>query len=510
MPIQARTEFAAALNQLASEKGVDVNVVIEAIKQAALAAYRKDLSLRNEEIPEDFEELIAEIDQVTGEISIMRGTENITPPGFARIAAQTAKQVIMQRLNEAEKGAILEEYEGKVGTVISGAIQRQEGNTYFVDLGRAEGVFPPSEQIRDEYYHLNQRLKFYIREIREGRRGPEVVVSRADANLVKGLFTTEVPEISAGTVVIKDIAREAGSRTKIAAVSTQEGIDPVGSLVGQKGVRVQAVINELNEERIDIITYSEDPARYIASALSPAKEVQVTLVEENGERIARVKVPSTQLSLAIGKGGQNVRLAHKLTGWKIDIEGAEPVGTAEVKENIGQAAANAVAAAQSDLAVGDQPLPADETAVISEGRQGVVEGIEKEIEAAVKEESIIDENQPEPSAEEAGEAVVAAEADIAEEDKISEKEKLAEGEGSLQEDKKSRRGDLISTEEPEPAETAPVNTSETPDVSREEPQFPAGGPTDADEKRLAEDEEKQGPGASYVFEEKTQTEDQKE
>jgi N utilization substance protein A len=323
MALQARTEFAAALNQLASEKGVDVSVVIEAIEQAALAAYRKDLSLRNIDIPEDFEELKAEINPATGEISIMRGKENITPPGFARIAAQTAKQVILQRLHEAEKDAISEEYEKKVGTIITGAVQRQEGNTYFVDLGRAEGIFPPSEQTRDEYYHAGQRMKFLIKEIREGRRGPEVVVSRTDPDLVKGLFAMEVPEIQSGSVVIKDIAREAGSRTKISAISNTEGVDPVGSLVGQKGVRVQAVTNELGEERVDIVTFSENPASYIEAALSPAKDIKVTIEEENGEKIAKVKVPSSQLSLAIGKGGQNVRLAAKITGYKIDIEGLE-------------------------------------------------------------------------------------------------------------------------------------------------------------------------------------------
>ena len=256
---QARTEFAAALNQIASEKGVGVEVVLQAIEQAALAAYRKDLSLRGEEIPADFEELISKIDRVTGEIKIFRGEQEITPPGFARIAAQTAKQVIMQRLYEAEKGAIMDEYGAKVGTVVSGSIQRQEGNTYFIDLGRAEGIMPISEQVHGELYHSNLRLKLYIKEIREGGRGPEVVVSRADANLVKGLFALEVPEIQSGAVEVRAIAREAGGRTKLAAFSTQAGVDPVGSLVGQKGVRVQAVMNELGEEKIDIISYSDDP-----------------------------------------------------------------------------------------------------------------------------------------------------------------------------------------------------------------------------------------------------------
>lgn len=333
---QARTEFAAALNQIASEKGVDVSVVVEAIKLAALAAYKKDLMLRNEPIPEDFEEFTSDVDSVTGEISIFHGKENVTPPGFARIAASIARQVILQKLHEAEKGAIMDEYENKVGTVISGSVQRQEGNTWFVDLGRAEGIMPPSEQIHGEYYHSGQRLKFYIKEIRDGSHGPEVIVSRADPELVKGLFALEVPEVQAGSVEVKVIAREAGGRTKIAVASNQDGVDPVGSMVGQKGVRVQAVMQELGEEKIDIISYSDDINRFIASSLSPAKDVQVKLNKRSlpsgeEEKIATVRIPSSQLSLAIGKGGQNVRLAAKLTGWKIDIEGIEeePVASSE-------------------------------------------------------------------------------------------------------------------------------------------------------------------------------------
>ncbi|MBI4035562.1 transcription termination/antitermination protein NusA [Candidatus Daviesbacteria bacterium] len=325
---QARTEFAAALNQIASEKGVDPTVVLEAIRAAALAAYKKDLMLRNEPIPEDFEQFTSEVNPASGEISIFHGKDNVTPPGFARIAASIAKQVIMQRLNEAERDTILAEYESKLGAVISGSIQRQEGNTFFIDLGRAEGVLPPSEQVHSEMYHQNQRLKFLVKEIKEGSRGSEVIVSRADPNLVKALFALEVPEIQSGAVEIKVIAREAGSRTKIAASSTQEGVDPVGSLVGQKGVRVQSVISELGEEKIDIISFSDDPARFIAQSLSPAKDIQVRLNEK--DKVATVTVPQGQLSLAIGKGGQNVRLAAKLTGWKIDIVGAEEP---EIKES---------------------------------------------------------------------------------------------------------------------------------------------------------------------------------
>lgn len=409
---QARTEFAAALNQIASEKGVDVSVVISAIEMAALAAYRKDLSLRGEEIPEDFEELTAKINPASGEISIFRGKENITPPGFARIAAQTAKQVIMQRLYEAEKGAIMEEYGAKVGTILSGVIQRQEGNTYFIDLGRAEGVMPVSEQVHTELYHKNERLKFFIKEIRESSRGPEVVVSRADAGLVKGLFAMEVPEIQSGSVEIKAITREAGGRTKIAAFSSQAGVDPVGSLVGQKGVRVQAVMSELGEEKIDIISYSDDPARFIASALSPAKEVEVTLNET--DKVAKVKVPDNQLSLAIGKGGQNVRLAAKLTGWKIDIEGTGEIleeGTHEKdKEDKDQSDSGKI-----------KTLPAEKTDEAAEEAEAtdpektpaeaVAEAVEENITEAQQEE-YKDSQLEEPAAVEDPKAAADAQKDI--------------------------------------------------------------------------------------------------
>ncbi|MBU1031906.1 transcription termination factor NusA [Patescibacteria group bacterium] len=349
---QARTEFAAALNQIASEKGVEPEVVLEAIRAAALAAYKKDLMLRNEEVPENFEEFTSKVDPVTGEISVFDGGKNVTPPGFARIAAAIAKQVIMQKLNEAERSTILAEYEGKVGAVISGTIQRQEGNTHFVDLGRAEGVLPPSEQVRTEMYSQNQRLKFLVKEIREGGRGSEVVVSRSDPALVKALFALEVPEIQSGAVEIKVIAREAGSRTKVAATSSQDGVDPVGSLVGQKGVRVQAVISELSEEKIDIISYSDDPARFIAAALSPAKDIQVRLDEEN--KVATVIVPNDQLSLAIGKGGQNVRLAAKLTGWKIDIEGLEEPAESTDQQGIGEQKEEPVVAPAQAVPVDDK------------------------------------------------------------------------------------------------------------------------------------------------------------
>ena len=416
---QARTEFAAALNQIASEKGVDVEVVLDAIRVAALAAYKKDLMLRNEPIPEDFEEFTSEVDPASGEISIFHDKENVTPPGFARIAASIAKQVIMQRLNEAERGTILAEYESKVGTVISGTIQRQEGNTFFVDLGRAEGVLPPSEQVRTEMYHQNQRLKFLVKEIREGGRGSEVVVSRSDPNLVKALFLLEVPEIQSGAVEIKVIAREAGSRTKIAAISTQEGVDPVGSLVGQKGVRVQAVIGELSEEKIDIISYSDDPARFIAAALSPAKDIQVRLNEK--DKLATVTVPQSQLSLAIGKGGQNVRLAAKLTGWKIDIEGAEEPELPEGHEGTGE---------QKEQVQAGTTTPADDTKATEKvKKEQAKEAIEKEVVEAEENATTTKEKE---AAEEAGETLEKA---VDEEKPEQEKQQLEEAVGEIEEQK---------------------------------------------------------------------------
>lgn len=439
MALQARTEFAAALNQIASEKGVDVEVVIEAIEQAALAAYRKDLSLRGEPIPEDFEELTAKINPASGEVSILRGETNITPPGFARIAAQTAKQVIAQKLHEAEKGAIMDEYDKKVGTVISGTIQRQEGSTYYVDLGRAEGVLPLSEQVRDEVYLPNQRMKFYIKEIRETGRGPEVVLSRTDSGLIKGLFAAEVPEIQAGSVEIKAIAREAGGRTKVAAISTQEGVDPVGSLVGQKGVRVQTVINEIGEEKVDIITYSDDPASFIASALAPAKDIQVSLDEEN--QVAKVKLPTSQLSLAIGKGGQNVRLAAKLTGWKIDIEGLEDQTTkpdeeagAEVKEE----EALDKATEESDAQNAEAP---EEAKVETEAEEEKTDEVEEEAEEEKEPENEAEEAAPVEETEETSDATdenIETEAEAAEESQEDSEESKDESEQSESEDEQDQ------------------------------------------------------------------------
>jgi len=314
MPAVQRSEFALALNQVASERGVDVSVVLDTVKNAILAAYRKDHP------GVEVEEYTAELNPNTGEAHILHNGKDITPPGFGRIAAQTAKQVILQKIREKEKEAVLSDYRVKMGGIVNGMVLRFAGSNIIVDIGKAEAILPPSEQISNEKYHLNQRLVFYLSEIRQGPKGEEIIVSRAHNGLLEGLFKREVPEVAQGSVEIKAVVREPGNRAKVAVFSSQSGIDPVGSCVGQKGVRVQAIIQELGGlEKIDIVQWSEDIKQYIAQALSPAKNVKVEIKEE--EKIAHVFVPQDELSLAIGKDGQNVRLAYKLTKYRIEIEG---------------------------------------------------------------------------------------------------------------------------------------------------------------------------------------------
>jgi len=252
-----------------------------------------------------------------------------THTDFGRIAAQTAKQVIIQRLREAEREAIFSEFKGREGEIISGVVQRKEGQLVFVDLGKTNGLLTPAEQIPTDNYRISQRFRFMILKVEETPRGPVVLLSRSHPKLVLGLFKVEVPEIDSGSVEVKAIAREAGSRTKIAVISKEEGVDPIGSLVGQKGVRVQTVINELSGEKIDIILWSDKAKDFISNSFSPAKVLDVVIIDES-RRHALVEVSDDQFSLAIGKKGQNVRLAAKLTGWKIDVR--SPKGDISHKE----------------------------------------------------------------------------------------------------------------------------------------------------------------------------------
>ena len=242
----------------------------------------------------------------------------VTPANFGRIAAQTAKQVVVQRVREAERGIIYEEFMSREGDIITGLVSRAENRNVFIDLGKTEAVLTPTEQIAGETYEHGDRIKAYIVEVKKTSKGPQIVVSRTHPGLLKRLFELEVPEIQEGIVEIKSVAREPGMRSKIAVYSKDDDVDPVGSCVGHKGMRVQAVVDELGSEMIDIVKWNEDSAKFIANALSPAKVVSVAVNED--EKVSRVVVPDYQLSLAIGKEGQNARLAAKLTGWKIDIK----------------------------------------------------------------------------------------------------------------------------------------------------------------------------------------------
>lgn len=315
---QTKSEFALALNQICAERGIDPKVVIESIKQAIMAALKRDLGL---ELEVELEGYQVNVNEETGAIEVIKDGHDATPAGFGRIAAQVAKQVIMQRVREAEKEAIIGEYQEKVGIMVTGMILRFDGPNVVIDIGRGQAIMPPSEAIPNEFYRLNQRLAVFIKEIRETYKGKAIIVSRSAPELVKELFAREVPEVGSGAVEIIAIAREPGHRTKLAVKSTQDGVDPVGSCVGQKGIRVQAVINELNGEKVDIIEFSKDIKEYIAGALAPAEGLNVEIDEK--KRKATITVPDDQLSLAIGKGGQNARLAAKLTLFKIDLKGAE-------------------------------------------------------------------------------------------------------------------------------------------------------------------------------------------
>lgn len=357
-----RTEFAQALKAVATERGLDASVIMETMRQAIAAAWRRDRREHGEET--DDLEVDVEMHDVTGETKVFawpidkpEDKKEVTPPGFGRIAAQTAKQVIHQKIREAEKNFVMDEYSGKMGSLISGMILRFDGPNVRVDLGKTEARMPAEERIPNERLSLNQRLTFLLKGIEETPRGKEIILSRADPEFVVKLFAREVPEISSGSVEIKKIAREAGVRSKIAVFSAQSGVDPVGSCVGQKGVRVQTVTNELGGERIDIILWTQDTAELIKAGLSPVEVAEVELGKK--EKKAIVKVPEDQLSLAIGKEGQNARLVSQLSGdWELDIQAVEGL-TSERGKQI-------AAEAQAQAKLEEKQAEADETPVESE------------------------------------------------------------------------------------------------------------------------------------------------
>jgi len=340
----AISEFNAAISQVATEKGITVESVLESVKSALATAYKKDRKEAGENV--ELEEIVVDLNPDTGEVRILKDGMDVTPAGFGRIAAQTARQVMVQKIRETEKDVITLEFKGKIGQIVLGTVFRVEKGIVTLDMGknRSQGIMPKNEQVPTEVYRINQRLKVLVKDIQETPRGTEIIVSRADPEFVVRLFEQEVPEIASGVVVIEAIAREAGSRTKMAVSSKDEKVDPVGSCVGQKGVRVQSIISELFGEKIDIVPYSDNLEKFIAASLSPAKVTEVEL--ERKEKRAIVTVPEDQQSLAIGKEGQNARLANKLTKWKIDIKGVAGIFSSD------QAVEGGAKAEKNDKVVG--------------------------------------------------------------------------------------------------------------------------------------------------------------
>ncbi len=402
-----KTEFLLAITQLAAEKNLSKEVVISAVEAALVSAFRKENFAPHQEISVKLDPTTGKVDvwaektvaeqpsDSRREISLAEARKvkpdaeigetvavEATPHNAGRIAAQTAKQVILQRLHEAEHSAIFEEYTNKEGDIITGVVQRIESKQILIDLGRTEAVLPAIEQVHNERYRVGQRLRVYLVEVVRTTKGPRVIVSRSHPNLLRRLFELEVPEVFNGIVELKSIAREAGYRSKVAVAACQDGIDPVGSCVGLRGIRIQNIVSELNGEKLDVVMWDPSPSVFIANALSPAQILGVELDEETG--IATVIVPDRQLSLAIGKEGQNARLAAKLTGWRIDIKSgsvaeAERLAEAkavteaveealaveevpaEVEAEIPSSAEPALAPAESEAA---EPLPALDTQLV--------------------------------------------------------------------------------------------------------------------------------------------------
>lgn len=334
--------FMAAFRELGAEKGINPEVLFDAIEAALVAAYKRNFNAAQnvrvsldrhtgsyhvyaiktvvDEVLDPVQEIsLAMAQQVSPDYQLDDTLEvEVTPANFGRIAAQTAKQVVVQRIREAERGMIFDEFSDRANDIVTGIVQRVENRNVYVDLGKTEAIMPQAEQIASEEYHVNDRVKAIIIEVKNSTKGPQVLLSRTHPDLLKRLFELEVPEIHDGIVEIKSVAREAGMRSKIAVYTKDESVDPIGSCVGHRGFRVQAIVDELRNEKIDIVKWDEDPAIYIANALSPSKVISVEVDES--AKISRVVVPDYQLSLAIGKEGQNARLAAKLTGWKIDIK----------------------------------------------------------------------------------------------------------------------------------------------------------------------------------------------
>ena len=350
-----KSEFALALNQVASERGITVEDVISSMEAAILAAFKKE---HPEMVADEEEEakIKVKVNMTTGETHILKEEKDITPPGFGRIAAQTARQVIIQKIREAEKKTVISHYKDQVGTTVRGRVIRQEGSVVYVDIGKTEAILPREDQMRNESYSVNNRYLFYLKEIGTNNLGySRIIVSRSAPELISEIFKREVPEISNGTVEIRKVVREPGERAKIAVFSSQSGVDPVGACVGQKGVRVQTVTEELSGlEKIDIIQWNENPKIFIISSLSPAKVVSVDINEE--AKIAKVTVEESQAPLAIGKGGINVNLAARLSGYEIDIVQVATTGVSATEKKSDSSKSKVSAVDATKLASGQTKL----------------------------------------------------------------------------------------------------------------------------------------------------------
>jgi len=375
-----KTELKAAITQLSAERNLPKEVVLAALESALASAYKKDASALEQDVLVKVDPNVGEIDfyvqkvivesatNPNREISIdearkLRPTAQVgdvisiecTPRNIGRIAAQAAKQVVLQRLREAEQRIIYEEFTGREGEVVTGAIQFTEPQRIYVRLNRTEAIFPSSERIPGEHYYKGQRLKFYLLKIVPGGKGPQIIVSRSHPNLMRQLFELEIPEVHNGLVELKAIAREAGHRTKVAVATTQENIDPVGCCLGPRGIRLQSIINELHGEKIDVIQWDTDPGIFISNALSPAQVANIKIDEERNA--ATVVVPDKQLSLAIGKEGQNARLAAKLTCWRIDIKSVSAI---EVERAVTEEPETAAEAISPEIEIMEKEPPEEE------------------------------------------------------------------------------------------------------------------------------------------------------
>ncbi len=440
-------ELIEALKQLETEKNLDPRDIMDALEQALVSAYRKNYHIDDEEV-----EVRVNVTEDTGDIRVFKkepGEEeekDVTPDNFGRIAAQTAKQVILQRIREAERNQMFEEYRGREGDIVTGIVQQSDARYTLISLGKVEALLPPNEQVPTERYRHGTRLKAYITEVRKTTKDPQIVVSRSHPGLLRKLFELEVPEITEGFCEIKAVAREPGSRSKIAVHSSDSNVDPVGSCVGPRGSRVRMVVGELWGEKIDVVHYDDDIGVFVANALSPAKVNGVNIKDE--ELSAEVIVPDDQLSLAIGKEGQNARLAAKLTGWRIDIKSETQAKKEELGEGLDQA---------------------EEELAVEKDKSGATEGEEKEQAKDEKEESAeVAPEQEEPAEEKDKEEKVEEDQQVNADKEKEQAKKESESETESPEDKAEVEEKPDEPEEKAEEKEGDIGSPETEEAEKED------------------------------------------